>query len=274
MNEHPPIDSSRIIVARLTAAMVTIAFAFVLTYLIAWNYMQGIVIFGRAGAHVPSILRCFGEELAEFANKNGRYPESFKEQYKWAKTAGSFSCIMEGDDGNSWGLPLRDPWKNEFQYQSTGRSYRIYAVRRDGTIGSVELTGNLDSNPKGTVRFEPTLHDFLYESRHSISLFDAALFSSIIAGVMCFFLVGQHGTPGCLLTALHFTAMPALFFFVSAVFDSSVFGIIAAITYFFSTKRLGMQRCSLPLMPVWIVVMTCSAVVVSLCFVMMCMVLE
>ena len=279
MNEHQTIASRRIFVLRLTAALMTIVFAFVLTYILAWSRMQYTIFVGRAGYSVPGMLRHIGSELADFAAKNGRYPQSVKELYECTTLEKRFGPL-----GESGELPFFDFWNNRFHYQTTGRNYRIYTVRRDGTVGSVELTGDLDRDREGTVRYEPSVHEFLCESKHSLALFWATLLSSVAAGVLCFVLIPLPGTPaaqlGCLTGALFFLTLPAFFVFTSAL-SEPLFGaggafvaLLAVIAYMLLAKRLFACGFSLTTTALWILLVTVSAVAVSLCIVMACMILE
>ena len=169
---------------RITASLSTVILAFVLTFAYVWFTDGFLVVHGFHSPSSQSILRAAGYDILGFVNKHGRFPRSTGELTAEERPQGGRSIV---------GTPeFRDSWLNTFRYETNTRSYRIYSVFPNGKQTPVELDGDLDRFPGGRLQIEqPTLREFLFESRHGETLFCVDLLVSLGAGFIAFLFVGR-----------------------------------------------------------------------------------
>jgi hypothetical protein len=257
------------IMMRITAALVTIPLAFALTYLSAWGSpMRWLMENGIASGAAARMLRPLGEDLADYAKATGRYPQSLKELSGWAKQESRHQFVDEFGQ-----LNFGAPYDKVFRYQMYERSYRIYSVGRDAEIGGLELNGDLDKDPMGTVHNGPTVYEFLYRSPYGVMLSRIALTSSVVAGIVCFFFTKRSSVTRGMTIGLCVVVMTAIFVIVSS-FVNYGFGVFAAVAYFFFVRRLRAYPCSLRTLVLSIVLTATSAAIVSLFLVFAYMIVE
>ena len=198
--QSPNVDRAPQIGVPLIAALTTAVVAFFLTYLSAWVELRQAVVAGTIGCSQPRYLRMVGKAMSEFAQANGHYPDSLGEL---AKQKDGFHWLFDESEG----LGFHDPWMNRFQYEKTKRGYRVFSAHPDGSPSGIELSADIDLNPEGKVRFEPTPAEFLYLSRYSGTLFRVALGASLCAGIACLIATGLRVKRGVALMSVLFSVM-------------------------------------------------------------------
>jgi hypothetical protein len=166
--------------------------------------MRWTIAEGLSGGYTTMMLHVLREEISIYAQKKGHYPQTLGDIAEWATRENGHQCV---DKSGKLAYIPRDPWGNYFRYQATGKTYRVYSVGQNGDIGGIELTGDLDKRPKGQIRNEPTLHEFLYESRFSGLLHFAAVTSCLFAGIVCFLLLRRRGPSQYLSLAVAMTVV-------------------------------------------------------------------
>lgn len=239
MNVSSP-PSRILLVTQALAIVVTIPLAFASSYVSVWGSMRWFMESGFAGGQASALLRLFGRDLGEFARRNGHYPRSPKELAQQAEQKCNYLQI---DASGKIGFPA--PYDKTFQYQATSRSYRVFSVGRDGEIGGLELRGDLDQNPDGRVSSEPTLREFLHESRYRGLLFCISVVTSVFAGVLSFVLSERlrecPGSPLIAVLSVIVILSPAHTLMNPIIFGLAWIWIIC----FFVARQMNSHRCLL-----------------------------
>jgi general secretion pathway protein G len=167
-------SNRRRIIRGLSASVATALVVFLLTYTAAWTVLRSVVTRNANNQWFRTIcnFQRIREGLSDFAQKNGRYPESLDELAKWK--------------GSSEEWQQLDPWEHPYQYVRTDSGFRLFSFGPDGKPGGVGLDADIESTPHGATRVIPTLKQFLFEIPERKGLLVIALLTSLCAAVACF----------------------------------------------------------------------------------------
>jgi hypothetical protein len=235
MNEHQ-LTHPPTLAARLSAAALTTLLAFTLPWLFTITIGRKGMVDGLYSYDSPvQELRRLAKDLATFAANNNRYPKSLEELGRWVQHEtdevvfhGAGAERMPASNVGEGKILLRGRGKEKIQYEATERSYRVYYVGRDGAIGGLDLVGDLDRNPGGTVHRGTTLHEFFYESppRDLRFYFWATVIWGIVTGFACFYVTRSPRLQGraalsllAIGMALPATVIPGLLLDIRAILE-------------------------------------------------------
>ena len=144
---------------------------FLLVYWSAWAGPRNSIAVGSYQAEM--MLMRLGQVsglIEQYAEKNGRYPDTLREASPW----------VVGEQ------QLPDIWGNPIQYAriNNGRGYRLWSLGRDGKPGGVGLDADFELT--GGYKIPITFHQFLFKGEESGGLFATALSAGLCAWLACF----------------------------------------------------------------------------------------